>query len=1128
MSFARAHAALLELDLHVDAGRHRAAALADGEAEPLVHRDRGDEIDLQLHVVARHHHLGALGQRAHAGHVGGAEVELRPVAVEEGGVAAAFLLGEDVGLGLELGVRRDRARLGEHLAALDLLALGAAQETADVVARDALVEELAEHLDAGHHRLLGRTDADDLHLLADLDLAALDPAGGHRAAAANREYVLDRHEERPVDLALRFGDVVVDRVHELLDGARTELARVALERLQRAPPDDRDLVARELVFGEQFPHLELDQVEEFLVLDCVHLVHVDHNRGHAHLAGEQDVLAGLRHGSVGGGDHQDGAVHLRRSGDHVFDVVGVPRAIDVRIVAFRRLVLDVGGRDGDAALAFFGRLVDLVEGHELAEALRRLDLGDRRGERGLAVVDVTDRAHVDVRLLALEPCLSHGGAPSVALLAGLRGLREALAARAQRLGADALGHRLVVRELHREGRTPLAARPEIRGVAEHLGEGHHGGDHLRVAARLLAHDAAAAPVGVADDVAHELLGRDHLERHDGLEDDRIGLRHRPLEGHRARDLEGDLRGVDLVVGAVDDGRLDVHHRVAREHARLHRLLHALPDRRDVLARDDAALGAVDELEAAARRERLDAQHDVAVLPPPARLPDELRLLLDRLADGLLVGDLRLADVGVDLELAQQAIDDDLQVELAHARDERLPGLGVGRDAEGRILGGELVERAAEALLVGLGLGLDGDRDDGVRELHALEHDRLRLVAEGVAGGRVAEPDRGGDVARVDLLDLLALVGVHLEQPADALLLPLDRVVDIGAGAHHARVDAQKRERADVRVAHDLEGDRGERLAVRGEALLLVPGVRVHAAHRWHVERRGQVVDHGVEQELHALVLEGAAAHHRDDLHQHRPGADRGPDLLLRDLLAVQVLLHEPLAHVGECLEQALACRVGRLPLPGRDLLLPVAGAEALVLPYDRLHGDQVDHAAERLLAPEWKLDDERGGAQALADLAHHPVEVGAHAVHLVDEGDARHLVAVRLAPDGLGLRLDAAHAAEDGDRAVEHAEAALDLDREVDVARRVDDVHAVLAPEAGGGGRGDGDAALLLLHHPVHHRGALVHLADLVADAGVVEDALRGRGLAGIDVGHDADVARPLEGNQAGHDGCAGRIAYQR
>src|SRR6185503_4966396 len=102
-------------------------------------------------------------------------------------------------------------------------------------------------------------------------------------------------------------------------------------------------------------------------------------------------------------------------------------------------------------------------------------------------------------------------------------------------------------------------------------------------------------------------------------------------------------------------------------------------------------------------------------------------------------------------------------------------------------------------------------------------------------------------------------------------------------------------------------------------------------------------------------------------------------------------------------------------------------------------------------------------------------------------------------------------AAEDRDRPVEDTEAALHLDGEVDVPRGVDDVDAMVAPEGGGGRGRDGDAALLLLHHPVHHRRAFVDLADLVADAGVVEDPLRGRGLPGIDVGHDADVAGALE-----------------
>jgi hypothetical protein len=115
------------------------------------------------------------------------------------------------------------------------------------------------------------------------------------------------------------------------------------------------------------------------------------------------------------------------------------------------------------------------------------------------------------------------------------------------------------------------------------------------------------------------------------------------------------------------------------------------------------------------------------------------------------------------------------------------------------------------------------------------------------------------------------------------------------------------------------------------------------------------------------------------------------------------------------------------------------------------------------------------------------------------------------------LRLDAGHAVEHRHRAVEYAQGPLDLDGEVDMARRVDDVDAVIAPEAGGGRRGDGDAALLLLLHPVHGGRALMDLAQLVRAAGVVEDALGRGGLAGIDMGHDADVAIAIEWSGAWH-----------
>jgi hypothetical protein len=94
----------------------------------------------------------------------------------------------------------------------------------------------------------------------------------------------------------------------------------------------------------------------------------------------------------------------------------------------------------------------------------------------------------------------------------------------------------------------------------------------------------------------------------------------------------------------------------------------------------------------------------------------------------------------------------------------------------------------------------------------------------------------------------------------------------------------------------------------------------------------------------------------------------------------------------------------------------------------------------------------------------------------------------------------------------------IDLDREVDVAGRVNDVDPVVFPLTGGRGGGDRDPALLLLFHPVHDRGALVDLAHFVGTPGVVEDALRRRRLTGVDVRHDPDIPGFLQWKAACHE----------
>ena len=250
-------------------------------------------------------------------------------------------------------------------------------------------------------------DADDLDLLVDLEDAALDTTGDDGATAGDGEDVLDGHEERLVRLAHRLGDVAVDGVHQLEDGLAP--LRVALERLERRDLDDREVVAGELVDREQLTDLHLDELEDLLVVDHVGLVERHDDVGDADLAGQEDVLLGLRHRAVGGGDDQDRAVHLGRTGDHVLHVVRVTGAVDVGVVTTLGLVLDVRDGDGDTALLLLGRLVDVVE-REHGVQVRVLvvqDLGDRSRQRRLTVVDVTDGADVDVRLGPLELCLRH-------------------------------------------------------------------------------------------------------------------------------------------------------------------------------------------------------------------------------------------------------------------------------------------------------------------------------------------------------------------------------------------------------------------------------------------------------------------------------------------------------------------------------------------------------------------------------------------------------------------------------------------------------------------------------------------------------------------------------------------------
>ena len=77
-------------------------------------------------------------------------------------------------------------------------------------------------------------------------------------------------------------------------------------------------------------------------------------------------------------------------------------AIDVGVMAIGGLVLNMRGRDSDAAGFFFRRLVDLVVGGESGAAGLGENLCDRSCQRRLAMIDVTDGADVAVRFVPFK------------------------------------------------------------------------------------------------------------------------------------------------------------------------------------------------------------------------------------------------------------------------------------------------------------------------------------------------------------------------------------------------------------------------------------------------------------------------------------------------------------------------------------------------------------------------------------------------------------------------------------------------------------------------------------------------------------------------------------------------------
>src|SRR2546422_3768292 len=360
------------------------------------------------------------------------------------------------------------------------------------------------------------------------------------------------------------------------------------------------------------------------------------------------------------------------------------------------------------------------------------------------------------------------------------------------LGLQIRRDRFETAVFRRPERAPLRRGPDGGRETEHLRD-----RRLRVDDRDLAFlvdvlDHPASALDLPERGAHEILGHVDEDLLDRLEQGPHALDHRAVDrrSRRRDDLSGAAVDGVFVELRVDEAHLEPHRLLRGEGPPAHRLdvrffdqLHRLVQVLDPFRRIDQHVRIVDPDDAlglvAVHAELLELLREgLRVLDPLARGdfsgPDRFddlglerldlhvepvvlvrRLAFERAAlasDAFAVHDDRRARRHGDLVVVLDAVNRDLEVELAHPGDQVLPRLLIAFDDDTRVRLRNEAKGLDEPREVRCGLRFHRDRHDRVGVVDdLLERLHVLVVADGRAGDRVLQADDRDDIAGIDLV-----------------------------------------------------------------------------------------------------------------------------------------------------------------------------------------------------------------------------------------------------------------------------------------------------------------------------------------------------------------------------------------
>ncbi len=457
--------------------------------------------------------------------------------------------------------------------------------------------------------------------------------------------------------------------------------------------------------------------------------------------------------------------------------------------------------------------------------------------------------------------------------------------------------------------------------------------------------------------------------------------------------------------------------------------------------------------------------------------------------------------------ALHPLDIDVQMQLAHAFNDGLVGFRIHMGLERRVLLGEAVQGFGHGHLRLVVFRHDRQRNDRLGHVHR-GHGHIDPRRHKRVSRRAFDPEKSSDVTGAQKIDVFHLIGVHPDDAADFDFLAVANVHDGRAFFDGPFINADIR-KLSVLAVFQLECQRNDRLfriAGQNDRLFMLIHVQGDIL---HFRRGGKQIGHSVKQGLNRFVFISGSHVNRGQLPLQCPSAQGGVKKLGGNFLLLQNRFRQFVGKQGCGVNQRFSFGGCFSPQMRRNVLHADLFA-AFSVKINGLHRHQIDHAFQFCFQTDGNLHGHGVMPQFGSKLFNNPERIGAAAVAFIDKRDAGDLVALHLLIDGDGLGLHASDGAQNQNRAVQHTQGSFHFDGEIHVARRIDNVDFMALPFAIGCRGGNRDASFLFQVHGIHGRAHTVfalHVMNRVNSLGIKQNPLAERGLTGVDMRTDSDIA---------------------